>query len=467
VCCPADGRPAGGTGPAAGGFVAQPTVNLPSLGGLVGGGVAGVMQTAVKMVVGWFAATLVDSARSLVSDFLGASTHPRVTAAEFLGPHGAYHDVASMAVLLLIGCIMLAVIQGVMSGEPVQALARLGRDVPVAVLAIIGFPWLTDQMVTLSDVMADWVLPADTLSPTDIATIIVPFDKPTGNVGTLLLAQLVFLLIVLIYLELVVRNALTYVTVALAPLSFAAMTIPAAKTAGRKVVELTVAIVLIKPGVFIALRVGIDLAGKQPGAGPVDGTSWGRIVTGIAIVAGAAFMPWIIWRLLPIAEQAAVAQGLSRAPFRGAMQAMQTAYWSTSLGSSLLRSRGRAGGARAGTGPTGQPTAGLGRPGSLTPAPSTPAAGGQRGRRSAPGGAGPSTPPGGPAGRPAGGPSPQPRPGSAGTTTGGPAGTGAAAPGSPGSQPRATPGPAAGLGRRRPPPPPGGAAAQPPTGSRP
>ncbi len=365
---------AGGTGsPAAdSGFVAQQALSAPSLGGLlgrgVGGGVAGLMSAAAEAVAAWLAKSLVESSQSMLQGLLGASTHPRVTAEAFIGPDGAYHDVASFASLILVGFVALGVAQGVWSGEPGQALLRLMRDVPAAALAILVFPWAADQMITLSDVMSAWMLPSGTYTTAKVVKAILPYAaSPGGVIGELLLRQFVFLAIAMIYLELVVRTSLTLVAVALAPLSFMMMTTSAGRAAARKALELVVGVVLIKPGIFLVLRIGIDLTGTARGPNPTNGDDWGGIFLGLGIAGTAAFMPWIIWRLIPSMEQAVIAQGLSRAPLRAGMQAMQTAYFGSSLAASLGRAGGR--GAPGGAGSRGAEATGggggLGAPRSL------------------------------------------------------------------------------------------------------
>lgn len=361
--CPSDSRP-GALSPESD-FAAQ-SAQLPGIGGvvggLVGGGVTGIMETAIETVVNWVSKNLVDAAKSMILEFLGASTRPRVTAEEFIGPRGAYHSTASMATLLLIGCVMIGVGQGLWSGEPAQAMLRLLGDIPVAVLAILGFPWVVDQLVTISDVMSDWVLGNDLRTRNEILDLVVPFSgSPGGNVGYLIPRIFVYLGVALIYLELVVRNSLIYMVVALAPFSFMAITMPGAKLAARKAIEMVVAIILIKPAVFVELRVGLDLAHPGLGSPAADGDVWGKIFVGMAIVFIAAFMPWIIWRLMPVMEHAMVAQGVARAPFRAGMQAMQMAYFG-----SALAARGARGGAGGGRGRVfGQQSAGAGSGGGL------------------------------------------------------------------------------------------------------
>jgi hypothetical protein len=167
------------------------------------------------------------------------------------------------------------------------------------------------------------------------------------------------------------------VVVGLAPLSFAGMVWPAARPAARKVGELTAAALLAKPAIFLALKVGLALVGQHTAT---SGAGWGSLLVGVTVVTIAAFAPWVVWRLLPLAEAYMVAQGVSRMPFRGAMQVLQTAYWAD-----MIRSRtgpGRTAGA-------GLPPAGRGGPGGpgpgRSPLPRGGGGGGQRPAAPAPG----------------------------------------------------------------------------------
>jgi hypothetical protein len=55
------------------------------------------------------------------------------------------------------------------------------------------------------------------------------------------------------------------------------------------------------------------------------GQSFGQMIEGAAILAVAVFAPFVVWRLIPVVEAAAVAHGLSRMPSRAAMTAAHTA----------------------------------------------------------------------------------------------------------------------------------------------
>ena len=318
-------------------------------GNLVGSGIQDVLTSLIALLVGAF----VDATRDLLTDLFAASTRPQVTADAFLAGDGPYHTVATFSAALMVGALILGVVMGLVSGEPGQAFARMGRQVPVAALAIGGLPWLVDQLLALADALAAAVLPASTAATlTDRMAL-----PPSPDAAGLLLTLVVFLGGVVLSLELIVRDTLVMVMVALAPLSFAASVVPAARPAAGQAARMIGAAVLAKPAMFLALRIGIDqLHASTQSDG---GTSWGQYLLGLSTVVVAAFSPAVVWRLIPLVEAYAVAQGLSRAPFRAAQQTAQLAYWGRALtgatragaGSRAGGGRGRAGGLPGGDAP--------------------------------------------------------------------------------------------------------------------
>jgi hypothetical protein len=303
-------------------------------------GTLAISEGGIKIIIGVLVDSLGEQAKALVGDFFTTSTRPEVGAAFFVGKGGAYQTVASVSCLLLVGATALGVAAAVLSGEPGQALARIVRDLAFAVLAILVFPWFVDKLVTLTDVIAYAVLPGEDSVKKIEDIVSLP---PSRDIAGLMVTMMVFLAIVLIYLELVVQNALTMIVTALAPLSFAGMTMPAARPSAGQMVKMTVAIAFAKPAIFVALRIGVDLIAEDQHRLTPGG--WGRYLTGMAVLGVAVFMPFVVWRLIPIAEAYAVGQGVSRAPFRGAMQVAQSAYWAQALAG-----RGGLGGGRSGLG---------------------------------------------------------------------------------------------------------------------
>jgi hypothetical protein len=310
---------------------------IPGLGaatsviGTVSGAVGGAVASVAKGILDQVGQGIADAVGGLfgeVSGFLTASSSPQVTVGSFVGGDGAYHQVAQLAALAMVLFMFFAVIQGVLAGDAVAMVGRMMRNVPLAVLAIFGFPWAVDQLVGLVDSVCASLLPTGA-TLTSIAKVYAA-DQVRAAVGgfgvpAILTELFVFLGGSLIYAELVVRAALVTVVVALAPLSFAAMVWPAARGAARKVVELVTAIVLSKLAIWVALAVGIALFQTHTQSVQPSGQAWGQMISGAAIIGVAVFAPFVVWRLLPVAEAAMVAQGLSRMPGRAAINTAQTA----------------------------------------------------------------------------------------------------------------------------------------------
>jgi hypothetical protein len=149
------------------------------------------------------------------------------------------------------------------------------------------------------------------------------------------------------------------------------------------------AIVLSKLAIWIALDVGISLLSAQAQSVVPGGQAWGEMIAGSAILAVALFAPFVVWRLLPVAEAAVIAQGLSRQPGRAATQGL---YLSSALGR-FGRQTGSSGAARPFAAPTPSPPTGL-LPGVQLPGGGSPAAAGPGAEASVGPGAGAALPAG-------------------------------------------------------------------------
>jgi hypothetical protein len=198
-------------------------------------------------------------------------------------------------------------------------------------------------MLVAADALSGAILPGGTTTKRLALIFSMETAKSLGTgLPQLLVSVVSFAAIVLVYLELVVRNVLVRLVVALAPLTFAAIVWPGARGAGRRLLEFVVAAILAKPAIFIALRVGIDLVEEHAfQSSLVNGASWGKLFVGLAVACVAAFTPWVVWRLLPHAEAALIAQGMSRAPMRAGMQVLQTAYWAEAIRARGQRNSGQ------------------------------------------------------------------------------------------------------------------------------
>ena len=134
-----------------------------------------------------------------------------------------------------------------------------------------------------------------------------------------------------------------------------------------KVAELLGAVIVSKFVICVAFAVGLDLFADHATAAPWQGAPWGHLIVGTAIICLAAFAPWVTWRLMPLAEAAVIAQGLSRAPGRVGQQAMQQSFYlrqanrskggGAPAGKANAGTTGAAGGATGSSGGAGGPIA--------------------------------------------------------------------------------------------------------------
>jgi hypothetical protein len=176
-----------------------------------------------------------------------------------------------------------------------------------------------------------------------------------------------------LWIELIVRASLVYILVAVSPLGFAATLWPSARGILRKTVELLLAVIVSKLVISIALVIGVAAlsgAGTAGTSSPAGagfesnaGGSLGGLLVGAVLLGLAAFSPFIVLKLVPVAEAALVAQGVSRGPWRATQAGMSTAYSASTL--SRIAGGRSGGGLPAAPGGTGIGTAGSSTPGSV------------------------------------------------------------------------------------------------------
>jgi hypothetical protein len=344
---------------------------LTGLRDTIEGGASGLSDSLMRRAVEFMASSLLQGAEALVDElggFVDTTVHPDPLDPSLVGADGTYQTLTQISIALMAAFIALSVVHGILIGEPLQALARLVRDVPLAVLAVLAFPWVLSHLVDLADGISATVLPSGDAVRTLLRVQLLETMQsqvtrnPTPAVVTALLTYIGTLLI---YLELIVRVVALRLVEALAPLSFAPMVWPPARGAARKVLELTAALILAEPVTFVAIKEGLGLLDAHASTNPpTSGGAWGQLLLGMAVLGVAAFCPFIIWRLMPHVEAMVALQGLSRAPLRGLMSGLQTAYWASAITSRGSRQTGPS---RPPPSEGRRPADVLGRPRSLPP----------------------------------------------------------------------------------------------------
>src|SRR5262245_3420895 len=301
--------------------------------GLLGTG-ASMIGNAVAEAVSWLVEAVLGALVDLASAVLGFfwdAAEPETAAAWFSGgPSTPYGDMVLMAAPLLVVFFFAGVIQGTLRGDTAgmvrMALLRLPAGVVALSVTVAGIGLLLRG----SDEMSRAVLGgfrADVESSTQMLGTVALLPG-TGGAAQFLMT--VFGLIglvaaVVLVIELFVRAALIYIVVALSPLIYAASVWESMKGAVRKLAELGLALILSKFVISVALALSASAmvaawgGGSSPtalvtpeaaAAARADGgglsENVGVLVGAIVMFGVAVFMPFVLYRLLPIAEAALV-----------------------------------------------------------------------------------------------------------------------------------------------------------------
>jgi hypothetical protein len=295
--------------------------------GLVGNAVGSTFDRFFDALVGWLLGGVEFFTKGAFR-FLGASSTPQLTQLWFSGPGSPVAAVRSIAALLLVAAALLAVISGVVRGDVGGMVPRVVGGIAAAVLATVAVTVVADRLLQLTDAFAGQVLdPAGPAAERFASGLAVGTATTGSGFAVALVALLATIAGLALWAELLVRAALIYTLVALAPLSFAVAVWPAARGTARRSIELLLAVILSKLVVAIVLAVGVAAVGNVAfdttgGVTAGAGQAAGQLLVGAVLLGIAAFAPFLTLRLFPLAEAAGVAHGVSRAPVRTAISAL-------------------------------------------------------------------------------------------------------------------------------------------------
>jgi hypothetical protein len=275
-------------------------------GGGSGGGSA-VSTAAGLAAVGVWVLGGAHFALNETAKVLSRTTTPQLRTTWF---SSAYWRMAAIAALLTLPFLFAAAIQAMVRGD-LSLLARASFGyLPLALVSVgIAAP-LTMLVLVATDQLCAVVTAAAGHESTHFLT------RAGAVVGVLsvfrgspFLAFLVGLIAaagaLVLWLELLMREAAVYIVVLMLPLVFAAMVWPARRIWAIRVVELLVALILAKFAIVAVLALGGAALGR--GGGGVAGALGGAV-----LVLLGAFAPWALMRLLPLAELAGGAAGALR-----------------------------------------------------------------------------------------------------------------------------------------------------------
>src|SRR4051794_28983227 len=257
--------------------------------------------------------------------FLRTSARPDVEAAWFAGPGSPYEAVRNIAVVLLLGFVFLGLLQGLVQADPGAMVRRVAGNLPVAVAGMVVTTAVVGRLLALTDAMSDAVLSSSNQQALHfLSGFGASVTTATSGFAAVLIGLIAAVAALLLWVELIVRSSLVYLLVAISPLGFAASLWPSARGFLRKTIEILIAVILSKFVIAVALAIGVAALGGAGTAGAGEstmaagGASLGTLLVGAVLLGLAAFSPFLILKLIPLAEGALLAQGISRGPVRAA-----------------------------------------------------------------------------------------------------------------------------------------------------
>jgi type IV secretion system protein TrbL len=314
----------------------------------VGDFVGGVATEGFEALIGGLVAWVVDAVMWVVGGvfaFFLDSTDPNVQADWFITGDGPYATTVSIGAALLVGFVLAGAIQGAMVGDTGGMLRRIAVDLPVSVLGMVALVSVTQALIRLTDELSNAVLADFQEDLEAFVAVVGTLSSLGGQTSTALVVFLLGLVTVfaglILVAELVVRAALVYIVVALAPLVFAARLWPATRGGARRCLDLLVALILSKLVIAIALAVAAAAAvgagsggevtslpapevfAEDPGGSVTQAV--GILLAAAAAFGVAAFSPMLVTKLLPLTEAAVVSQGVRSGPVRAGQQGLMLA----------------------------------------------------------------------------------------------------------------------------------------------
>jgi hypothetical protein len=310
---------------------------------LLGGAAGWAFDKVAEGIANWVLGAVAFFVNGVI-DILRSSTKVDVEAAWFAGPNSPYATVRNIAAALLVGFVFLGLLQGLLHGDPWAMVRRMAGNLPAAIAGMVVATAVAARLLELTDALSNTVLASsDDQALHFLSGFGVTVTSATQGFAAVVLGLVAVLAGLLLWIELLVRASLVYLLVAISPLGFAATLWPSARGFLRRTIEVLLAVILSKFVVCVCLAVGVAAlagAGSTSAAGGV-GASIGTLLVGAVLLGLAAFSPFLVVKLIPIAEAAIVAQGISRGPARAAQSGMST-YSSTRMVSRLSGS-GQAG----------------------------------------------------------------------------------------------------------------------------
>lgn len=294
--------------------------------GLPGDIAAGAANAAIDAFAGWMA--------SGITDLLGTVADAMFSGGEvdlFASGQGgeqwfaeSYGTMATIGLAVFAPMLLLAVLHALFS----QSGAVLGRallHLPIAAIGTAAAVTLVQALLDITDGFSSALLAGTRTDTENFLSGIFAALTPTGGggivFGSIFIGLFLAFACLVVWVELIVREAAIYLAVMFLPLGFAAYIWPALSGWLRRLVEVIVALVLSKLVIAAALGLAATALANQEG--------FAALVAGAAMFLLAAFSPFALFKLIPLGEMAAMTalEGQGRKAVSTGTPRLSTAYY--------------------------------------------------------------------------------------------------------------------------------------------
>ena len=315
---------------------------LGELFGFVGDAVGGVAGWAWDKVITGIYTWLANGLALLIEwvwSVLDSGTTPRVTEAWFRNELTA--RVGLIALAVTVAMMLASATQAALAGRPEQigdAVKEGARAIVASALTLT----VLDVVIGVTDEAAAMVWQVGRPDLVRMLEGMVVVATTTGPLGSTFVGPLCLLIgfigLIGLVIALMMRSALIYVAAALAPIVWSVNVLPLFRGSARKLVHLTVALVVSKLAIVITLVVAVKLVANPSGDPDTaaivnDGAAAvGTLMSGFVCFLIAAVTPMVLYKLMPTVEGAMVGAGVAGGWTRGVTTAAHTALMVKSLG---------------------------------------------------------------------------------------------------------------------------------------
>jgi hypothetical protein len=253
----------------------------------------GIVHSLFATLVSWVAASM-DWVYGQLAGFLARTSDPATIGSVALPE---FRRLLLVAPVVATCAALVTVLSALRRGDGEMMVREVALAAPIIVIGIGAAPALATLALRAVDELCAVAAPGAASVVGAIATRVDEVPSGVPGFGLLVLDGAGVLGAVLLWFELVVRDAVLALLLALSPVAFAAALWRPARRLAWRLVETFLAAALAKFVVVVALSMGAMALAH--GTGFV-------VVTGVAVVLLAALAPFAVLRLVPLLELSAI-----------------------------------------------------------------------------------------------------------------------------------------------------------------